>query len=561
MKFELLERATQFLVISLLIIVTFSVSSWNMLDPFNLPKLTALLPISLAIVGLLVGGLLWKETRERVCARGKLLIVPLFFMINLILVSLVDSRDLSTTLYGTWGRNTGLLAYLGLTFLLLASIVISSQKIVSKVLKCFLFSASILAVYGALQNFGIEFFNYQTQVTSPVFSTFGNPNFHSAFMGLGALAGTLCLFSGGKRDLTRLALVGLVLIFLFNVYVSSAQGFFVWILGVSFGVLLYLLMKKSFTLFWVMFCSSLLGFSLLILAFFNIGPFASYVFNPSVQVRGYYWFAGLKMMLDNPAFGVGLDGYGDWYLRSRSYSAFSYDPNLQSDTAHNLIVDIGASGGLPLLVCYLMIILIAVVSILKYVRNAQLVQWQYIVLCSIWFGYQMQSLISINQLGLGVWGWVFTGLVIGYPKSQPKPDTSNKKSKLPKSINNNLWAIKAPVISALVMFILGLVAVLPQYSASTTYYRALQIATVEGIEEGTYVKPYERYRFLYSAAILSQNGFHAESESILKFASNLYPNSFDLWRFYAENPKADQAQINTAKEQMRRLDPFNIKRE
>ncbi len=551
----------QFLVISVLFVVTFSVSAWNMLDPFNLPKLTALFPMSLAIVGLLAGSLIRKDLRERVRVRSKLLVAPMLFLLNLVLLSLIDSRDLSSKLYGTWGRNTGLLAYLSLTFLLLASIILSSQKMVSKVLKCFFFSVSILAIYGALQNFGIEFFNYQIQDSSPVFSTFGNPNFHSAFMGLGALAGTLFLFSGGLRNLTRIGLVGLVLICLFNVYVSSAQGFFVWILGVSFGALLYLLMKKSFILFWSLFSVSLLGVSLMAVGFFNIGPLASYVFNPSVQVRGYYWSAGLKMMFDNPAFGVGLDGYGDWYLRSRSYSAFSYDPDLKSDSAHNLIVDIGASGGLPLLVLYLVILLIAAVSILKHVRNTQVLEWGYIFLCSIWFGYQMQSLISINQLGLGVWGWIFTGLVIGYPNTQPQLSSTNKKSKSSKPINNGLSVPKVPVFFAFAMFILGLMVTVPQYSASTTYYRALQIASVEGVKEGTYVKPYERYRFLYSAAILSQSGFYAESESILKFASNLYPDTYDLWKFYSENPKTDQAQVDIAKEQMRRLDPFKVMRE
>ena len=557
MKTRSIEKIMQALMISVVIVVTFGVSSWNMLDPFNLPKLTSLLPLSLAIGGVVVVGLLSKETRDRVTVSYKVFIVPVFFLLNLFLVSIVDSRDLSTKLYGTWGRNTGLLAYLSLTILLLASIIFSSQKLVFRLLKCFIFTVSVLAIYGTLQSFGIEFFNYQTQTSSQVFSTFGNPNFHSAFMGLGALAGTLYLFSTGVKNLMKSGLIVLVLLCLFNVYSSSAQGFFVWFLGVSFGGLLYLLMERKYLMFWGMFCSSIIGFTLLILGFFNNGPFASYIFNLSVQVRGYYWAAGLKMMLDNPAFGVGLDGYGDWYLRSRSYSAFSYDSKLKSDTAHNLIVDIGASGGFPLLFLYLIIILITVVCIFKHVKDAQKVEWSYIVLCSIWFGYQMQSLISINQLGLGVWGWIFTGLIIGYPKVDLQTIVSNKKSNLSKLPNDKLSGLGIPVLSAVVMFIAGLMITLPQYSASTAYYRALQTASVEGINEGAYIKPFERYRFLYSAAILSENGFDAESESILRFASNLYPNSLDLWRLYSENPEADQVQIETAKEQMQRLDPLN----
>lgn len=268
--------------------------------------------------------------------------------------------------------------------------------------------------------------------------------------------------------------------------------------------------------------------------------------------------AGLKMMQNNPIFGVGLDGYGDWYLRSRSNSAYSYSPKLKSDTAHNLIVDIGASGGLPLLSLYLAVILLALVRIVIHVKYRQKIELNYIVLCSIWLGYQMQSLISINQLGLGVWGWVLTGLIIGYPKSELLPTSPKKKAVITKTPQNKLLSFQLPVFTAFVMLMVGLLITVPQYSASSKYYRALQNATVSGIVEAAYIKPYERYRFLYSAAILSENGFHSESESVLKYASTLYPNSFDLWRMYSENPKADQVQIDLAKSQMKRLDPLSI---
>ena len=558
MKVESIEKLMQILLISVLSVVTLSVSSWNMLDPFNLPKLTLLVPISLSIGGLVFAILLKKKTRESFNVNLKLLVVPVLFIVNLAIVTLIDSRDISSKLYGTWGRNTGLLAYLSLAILLVASIIFSTQQTVSKVLKCFLFTCSILTIYGTLQSFGLEIFNYETQTTSQVFSTLGNPNFHSAFMGLGAIAGCWYLFSGNLKIGFKIGLVGLVLSCLFNVYESSAQGFFVWILGISFGTLLFLFMRKKIVLFWGMLCSSLLGFILLVLGFLNIGPFAPYIFNLSVQIRGYYWMAGLKMMQNNPTFGVGLDGYGDWYLRSRSNSAYSYSPKLKSDTAHNLIVDIGASGGLPLLSLYLAVILLALVCIVIHVKNAQNVELNYIILCSIWFGYQMQSLISINQLGLGVWGWVLTGLIIGYPKSELLYTSPNKKAVITKSPQNKLPSFQLPVSLAFAMFTVGLLITVPQYSASSKYYRALQNATVSGIAEAAYIKPYERYRFLYSAAILSENGFHTESESVLKFASTLYPNSFDLWRMYSENPKANQVQIDLAKSQIKRLDPLNV---
>ena len=558
MKASLIEKVMQIFMISVLFLVTLSVSSWNMLDPFNLPKLTLLVPFSLSIGGLVLVILIKKEIRETIHVNFKLLLLPTFFIFNLLLVTAIDSRDFTSKLYGIWGRNTGLLAYLTLTILLIASIIFSSLETVKVVLKCFFLTCSILAIYGMFQSFGIDFFNYESQTTSEVFSTLGNPNFHSSFMGFGALAGSLYLFSRSLKNGLKLVSFGLVLLCLFNIYRSSAQGFFVWILGTVFGIIMFLFMKKRYLFFWSLFCLSILGLNLLFLGFLNIGPLGPYVFNLSVQVRGYYWAAGLKMMMSHPIFGVGLDGYGDWYLRSRSSAAFSYDSKLKSDSAHNLILDIGASGGLPLLTLYLGMVILAMASIVKHIKTTQNFEWSYIVLCSIWFGYQVQSLISINQLGLGVWGWTLTGLIIGYPKSEPPSTSLNKNAHLKDFNNRKLSSLRLPIGPVFVLFIVGLLVSVPHYSASTKYFRALKTSSVTAITQAAYIKPYERHRFLFTATILNQNGFHSESESILRFATALYPNSFDLWSAYFNNPNSSQTQLDLAQAQMKRLDPMSI---
>jgi hypothetical protein len=38
-----------------------------------------------------------------------------------------------------------------------------------------------------------------------------------------------------------------------------------------------------------------------------------------------------------------------------------------------------------------------------------------------WTCYQVQSLISINQVGLALWGWILTGALIAY---EEQPETS-----------------------------------------------------------------------------------------------------------------------------------------
>ena len=43
-----------------------------------------------------------------------------------------------------------------------------------------------------------------------------------------------------------------------------------------------------------------------------------------------------------------------------------------------------------------------------------------LIIFSAWVGFQAQSIISINNLGLAVWGWTLGGLIIGLERSIPE---------------------------------------------------------------------------------------------------------------------------------------------
>jgi O-antigen ligase len=100
--------------------------------------------------------------------------------------------------------------------------------------------------------------------------------------------------------------------------------------------------------------SSFVGFIFLLLGIFNMGPASKYIYETSVQVRGFYWEAAVRIIHQHPLLGVGFDGYGDWFNRARSAEAFKYNSGVVSDSAHNIPLDIGASGGITLLLAYLL---------------------------------------------------------------------------------------------------------------------------------------------------------------------------------------------------------------
>jgi O-antigen ligase len=86
-------------------------------------------------------------------------------------------------------------------------------------------------------------------------------------------------------------------------------------------------------------------------------PWSSILYKESVTFRGDFWRAGWKMTVDNPVFGVGLDGYRDHYRASRDVvTALRPGSDAMTDSAHNVFLDISSGGGFPLLIIYVFLL-------------------------------------------------------------------------------------------------------------------------------------------------------------------------------------------------------------
>ena len=533
--------------------VSVFVSPWNSIDPVNLPKLVALGILSTIALGLALSDLRFaKSKKSRI-----LLVVLILFVAQLLLALIFSPDDFSFHLYGTPNRNTGFLAYLFLGFVLFASAASASTEVLKKFAYSLMGVGTFLGLYGLGQWQGIDFFDYVNAYGSDVFGTFGNPNFQSAFMGItAAVSLTWAIFSQLKLA-QRAGLLALCLIAISNVYLSSEQGYLNFLAGFLAAVLVYLFTKKKIILAWAGLALSGLGGLLVMAGILNSGPLADLLYKSSLQARGFYWRAAINMMIERPFFGVGLDGFGNWYRRSRTQTAVESNASVVSDTAHNIPLDIGAGGGIPLLVLYLAILGLALNAIVKVIKRSQDFDPVFASIVAAWVAYQAQSLISINQLGLGVWGWSLTGLLIGYELNtrdktydlqvKPSGKASKKKEQIPASVL--LIAVGAAAI--------GFVVSLPPYFAANKYYKALQSGDGNLLYESAYLKPYDRTRFLYTAQIMAENKLEDRAIQVLSDASKLYPDSFELWQRWSQIPSATPGQIAKAKAEMKRLDPLN----
>jgi O-antigen ligase len=474
----------------------------------------------------------------------------------MIAVTFIHENENGFEFYGTSGRNTGLLAYFSFSVIMLSSTVVADSKFIRKISIVAIGLASLLSIYGVLQSRSIDIFVYADIGMSKSFGTFGNANFQSAFLGIVATLSFSMAFFMKLSSRSRILLLAVSLLMLIGIQFSSAQGFFCTGIGLMVSTMIWLLGKKRYRQVGFVLAFVLIGLSTTILGFFNLGPLSKFVFNPSIEVRGFYWNAAYKIISENPFFGVGMDGYGDFYRRFRSLAATQYNPSLTANSSHNILLDIGAGGGIILMLLYLGIMGLALVSILRVCRRNTQFDPYFAAIAGAWIGYQAQSFISINHIGVGIWGWTLTGLLIGYEINTRQPIEKVASGRL-KTVARSNQISSGLMLSIFLSGILGLVISLPPYIAGNKFYQAIQTRDPNSLVSAANLKPYDRDRFLFTAQILAANKLDFDAIKILKKATVLYPDYFELWQVWSRVEKATPEQISRAKAELKRLDPSN----
>jgi O-antigen ligase len=395
-------------------VTTFAIAPNNG-DVYNFPKLMAL--IAFAIFSLLI----LLTSRSELIYLKTLLGVIGAFVLSLFLVLLFSGAKISDQLWGAFGRNTGLIAYLCLALILIASASLSSSDVVLKTFQFFIAVGSISTLYAIAQRFNLNPFPTFT-IYRPVVSFFGNPNFQAAFSAMTLICAVGLLFAKESSKFFRVFLILYIEATIFVIFeTQSLQGIVVSILGilVFFGIRTFTDPEYSgFRIFY-----SILAPLLSIIALagtLNHGPLSRFLYKASVEARGDFWRAGIKMAIDHPIFGVGLDNYGNFYMQSRDSKTISREASEGADAAHNVFIDFAANGGVILFVSYAALISYTLLCAWKALKNSKSFDPLLATLIAVWIGYIAQSVISINQLGVAVWGWIFAGLIIGYAKKSVK---------------------------------------------------------------------------------------------------------------------------------------------
>jgi tetratricopeptide (TPR) repeat protein len=297
----------------------------------------------------------------------------------------------------------------------------------------------MLGTYALMQNYGKDFVKWNNPYNK-ILGTLGNPNFASASMAIIACLCFASLFVKEFNLLFRLANSLLFILLMFDVYSSdSRQGLVAFSVGA--GVMIVVQLKnKSSSLGLIGLILFILSGVLSILGMLQIGPLTDLLYKGSVTVRGYYWRAGFDMFQNNPLFGVGIDRYGAYFkeYRDKNY-ALTYGFDITSSNAHNTFIQLFATGGLFVGLLYVLIniyiLVCGIKTILKIRNDLKII---FTGLFSAWLVYLAQTFISIDNIGVTIWGWLLGGTIIALSVNAPTTIESQKTSSTTDVNNRNL---------------------------------------------------------------------------------------------------------------------------
>jgi hypothetical protein len=388
----------------------------------------------------------------------------------------------------------------------------------------------------------------------------GNPNFIGAFLGFGFVALVSLYLVQGIKPFKRIFLIIVSFLIFYEILETNAvQGIVVSVIGTIFVFWIFLRSRSQNKLFEYTYIGFVSIFGMIsLLGSLQIGPLTSLIYKSSVSLRGIYWNAGIQTGLDNFWLGAGMDSYGTWFRRSRDIEKLGRETITNS--AHNVFIDIFSSGGIFLLLTYSFLTFYVAIRILNHVKSHRRFDPNFVILSSVWICYQAQSLISINQIGLAIWGWVFGGLIIGYTSLETSELSKfgQKKRKTVPVKGDRVFEIGGGTV-LLSMFggLLGAAIASPPFLADSNWRAAIQSKDSVLVENAILRWPTDPVRFSNGLKLFLENEMYGKAYEVAKLSTKNFPNDYSSWYNLGILPNISPEEKLEIELQLTRLDPKN----
>lgn len=540
---------------------------WTKLeDPINLPKMFVLVLTAAIVLGLAIPAILSASKFSSPIQKIALGLIGLFALGLIISTLATDVKY--TAFFGEYHRNNGFLSYLAMVILMSAGSLVFNLKSANRYFHFFGITGLSLSFYGILQGLGADPVGWNIEY-NPFITTLGNPNFTSGFLGLSGIAILYLALEAEDRNYQIGYAVGL----LANLYIlfrsGSIQGVFGFAIGATVIVLVKLwLTKKLYGQIALVFAA--IAGTPVALAIMNIGPLAGKLYQGTLRNRFDYWNAALGMFKDHPILGVGVDRFGEYY---REYAVQNQVVQGQiADNAHSIYMQLLSTGGLFLFIPYAMLVLFITLvgfrSLLKYQGEDK---FKVSAVFGIWLGVIAINVVTVDNLGVGVWFWITGGVMVAVASSSLRGEASGQdekektKTKSTKTLNSEtLFPVN--YVASFLLVIAALVVAVPALGKSTALYNFKNNAssyTTETyvqalVSESQGAKNDTQYLIQLANLAFKQNAVNeafAMIDKINKVDSRSYYGSyFAAFALEALNKRSEAIKY---RERLRELDPWN----
>lgn len=543
----------------------------NNADPFNTPKLV----LTLILSGLLVGPLIYSYYKLRPKKKSiefLAVLLSTIFIASLV-YSLFNTSVFIRGLIGDTQRRNGLLHYLSIIIIFIFLVRYANFELTKKIIKTCIWLSVILGVYGLAQITGRDFVEWNNPYNAMI-STLGNPNFASSMLAFFLSIAMISIYALDFSVIYKVvAFLGSAVAFFAVLKSGSRQGLIVIFVIISIFIC-FSIATRNRRLGIIAFASNLVLMTLGTLGMLQIGPLQGILYKESISVRGYYWRAGIEMFQNNVFTGVGLDSYLSYFTQYREAGyPENYGFEISSSNAHNTVIQMFATGGIFVGFSYIALLGYVLFCGYKLIKK---VDERYKPLSTLlytsWIGIQSQSLISIDFVGLSIWSWVFSGIIIGLCNQVTsesellnKEFVENSKSiKLkPNHLATDLFLPR--VFSAICLVPIVIVGVLLNRAEEQTFLSSALLnsnqqnsvlANSQKLASNPFADPY--YKFKVGLHLMDAGHFDIGVNMIRELSRN-DPRQLDYLKVLVK-VEMNQNNLNEAvmlRESIAKLDPWN----
>jgi len=450
-------------------------------DPFNPLKLSFILLTASWLIGYLT---IFRKDLFRIREIRNLTYI-VFCMLLAFLLAAGRTDFKRTAIFGENQRSNGLLMYLGLSIILVSSALVFNLKNSVKIFQAASFIGLAIGVYGLLQLNGIDIVKWNNPYNA-IISTVGNPNFAAAIMAIMASLVFGSIFNITFSKLFRFFSLFTFFILAAAIYLSNArQGLIGILIGIAPILIVWIYTKNKYFGFST-FILTAVGLIFAILGMLQIGPLTNLLYKGSVTVRGYYWRAGIEMFQTHPWFGIGIDRYGAYFKQYREVGyPLNYGFDISSSNAHNVPIQIFATGGIFLGTFYLALLGYIFWRGIIGIKSKQGADRLVITaIFSAWLSYQATSFVSIDSPGIAVWGWLLGGAVVGM---STKNEESISKIQIDIRSSRSSISFTRPIISIIFAVFIAVISTF-LYKGETSMFRTRAIYNPAVAANAPYLK-------------------------------------------------------------------------